>query len=222
MRKISVGMSLLVGIYLMAACQAPAPSASGSGASVPSAMQTGQTASQLPTPAEAGATTAPTQTVALPATGDTAKPLFIGVVQTIGMSNDSAEKQTVSVGPTAFAYDLDNRTLLIHPTISIGSLKADVIVGLVTEVETPSVVYEKREVKLLPVQVRLLQILGADLQTGILNFTYDSKAYTLDPGQTLSFDQPGATATAASIRTVITNHGLLWGIQTMPNSGNQP
>ncbi len=138
------------------------------------------------------------------------------------MSGDTSERAAITIPPVAFSYDLDNRILLVHPTISLASLKADVILGLVTEVSTPSATYEKRELKLLPYKLRSMEILGADAVSGVLNFTYDGKAYTLEPGQSLSFDQPGTTTSPANTSTVIMNHGELSAIQTMTDPGTVP
>lgn len=225
MRRILVGLVLVAGT-LLAACQTPSGSTTTGAAPATDVVQTNQPATSVPlstlsiaaTPTAASSA----QASGLPTTGDGQRPLFIGVVQTIGMKGNSTEKAAVTIPPVAFSYDLDNRILLVHPTISLASLKADVIIGVVTEVDTPSATYEKREIKLLPFQLRAMQILGADLTTGVLNFTYDSKPYTLDPGQSLSFDQPGTTANPATISTVIFNHGELSGIQTMPETGTVP
>ncbi len=210
MRRIAVGFVLVAGT-LLAACQTPsAPATTGAGPA-PSIIQTNQPAPSAPLTSQSSAST-----------GDAPRPLFIGLVQTIGMSGDTSEKATVTVPPVAFSYDLDNRILLVHPTITLASLKADVIVGVVTEVSTPSAIYEKREIKLLPFSLRSMQILDADPATGVLNFTYESKAYALEPGQSLSFDQTGTTTNPATITTVIMNHGELSAIQTMTDTSTTP
>jgi hypothetical protein len=89
------------------------------------------------------------------------------------------------------------------------------VIGLVTQVETPTGIYTKRELMQLPAEPRFMQILGADSASDSLSFVYDGQSYSLLPGKSLSFDQAGTAASSATISTLITNHGRLAGAQSM-------
>lgn len=217
---------VLVGLVFATACQ---PSSSRAPAGItpsPDVMQTVEASGSTPLPAQ---TTAPfsssvgqTATMSPPVTWNGNGPVFVAVIQTTGMGSQSPEKPTIDIGLKAFSYDLDNKILLLHPTISIASLNADVVVALVTEVETPTAIYIKREILRSPSQPRFIKVLGTDAGTDTLNFLYDGQTYSLLPGKSLSFDKTGATPSAATFTTLITNHGRLDGAQSLPPSEQQP
>lgn len=138
--KILVGFVMLVGSGLVVACQPVRSLAASAPSSPANVAQTVQASGSLPIPAQS---TAPASsaaglapTMAAPMTWESGGPLFIAVVQTTIMAGESMDKPSVDVGPVSFAYDLDNKILMLHPTISPASLKADVVIGLVTQVGT--------------------------------------------------------------------------------------
>lgn len=217
--KSLVGLVMLLGLCLVVACQPLGSLASSTPSSPPNVAQTSQAAASLALPtqtsAPASSVSGPAPTMAAPVTWGSGGPLFIAVIQTTSMAGDSADKPTLDVGPVSFAYDLDNRILMLHPTIAPASLKADVVIGLVTQVETPTAIYARRELMQLPAEPRFMQILGADSATGSLSFVYDGQSYSLLPGKSLRFDQAGALASSATTTTLVTNHGRLAGAQSM-------
>jgi hypothetical protein len=210
---------VLVGLCFGVACQPVGSPASSAPSSHPNVDQTVQASGSLPLPtqtnAPASSVAGPAPTMAAPVTWGSGGPLFIAVVRITSMAGESAEKPTIDIGPVSFAYDLDNRILMLHPTIAPASLKADVVIGLVTQVETPTGIYTKRELMQLPAEPRFMQILGADSASDSLSFVYDGQSYSLLPGKSLSFDQAGTAASSATISTLITNHGRLAGAQSM-------
>ncbi len=224
--KSLVGYLVLVGFVFTAACQTPGSPAPAGVAPSPDVMKTVEASGSTPlatqTTAPLSSSVGPTATMSPPVAWNGDGPLFVAVIQTTGMGGDSAEKPTIDVGLVAFAYDLDNKILMLHPTIPAASLAADYVVGLISEVETPTAIYIKREILRSPSEPRFIKILGPDAGSDTLSFTYDGQTYSLQPGQSLSFDKTGTTPSAATFTTLITNHGRLEGAQTMPPSGPQP
>jgi hypothetical protein len=218
--KSLVGLVMLVGSCFVVACQPVRISASSAPSSPANVAQTDQAATSLPiptqstAPASSAAGSAPT--MAAPVTWESGGPLFIAVVQTTIMAGESMDRPSVDVGPVSFAYDLDNRILMLHPTISPASLKADVVIGLVTQLETPTAIYTRRELMQLPAKPRFMQNLEADSTTGSLSFVYDGQSYSLLPGKSVSFDKVKAATTSATTSILITNHGRLAGARSMP------
>ena len=215
-----VGLLVFVGLCFGVACQPLRSPASSASSSPPNVAQTIQASGSLPLPtqtrAPASSEAGAAPTMAAPVTWASGGPLFIAIVQITSMADESPDKPTIDIGPVSFAYDLDNRILMLHPTIAPASLQADVVIGLVTEVETPTGMYTRRELMQIPAEPRFMQILGADSASGALSFVYDGQSYSLLPGNSLSFDKTGATAKSATTTTLITNHGRLAGAQSMP------
>ncbi len=206
---------MALGVFLLvSACQAPVSPAAGNSAAAVGVVPAQQN------PAAAAAVSTPTAFP--PVSWNGTGPFFIAVVQSTAMATDTGDKPTVSVGPAAFAYDLDNKILLLRRVASADSLNAGLLIGLVTEVSTPSVVYQKNEILQGASQPRFMQMLQIEALSGALNFIYDGQSYSLLPGKSMSFDHAGATANAATITTVITNHGRLNGITSMPADGAMP
>ncbi len=212
--KSVVGLVVLSGICLATACQTTVNSANHPSTST-SPVAT-QAAASFPS------AVVPTPTTFAPVTWNGDGPVFIAVVQKTEMADESADKPTVNVGPVGFAFDLDNRVLWLHRVIPATSLESGVIVGLVTLVETPTVIYEKREILQGPSQPRFMQIGAADAATDGLSFVYDGQTYSLLPGDSLSFDKPATTSKSSTFTTVITNHGRLTGAQSMPADDSLP
>lgn len=216
----------LGGLVLATACQATSNPARAGITPSPDVMKTVQASGSTPmatqTIAPRSNAAGPTATMSPPVSWNGDGPVFVAVIQTTGMGDQSAEKPTIDIGLAAFSYDLDNKILLLHPTIAIGSLDPSVVLGLVTEVETPTVIYIKREILHGASRPRFITIVGTDAGTDALTFVYDGQTYSLLPGKSLSFDKTGTTPGAATITTLITNHGRLDGAQSMPPTEQQP
>ena len=216
----------LGGLVVLAACQTPASPGIGLSATPAGIVQAAQVGTpsspvnQSVAPGSGAINPAPTAFAPVTFNGD--GPLFVAVVQTTKMVDNAGDQQTISLVPPGFAFDLDNRILLLRRMVSAQTMKLGMLVGVATEVATPTVVYERLEILQGASQPRYMQILEVDPATGALSFLYDGQSYSLLPGSSMSFSHAGATKSAASVTTLITNHGRLNGIQSMPVEGPMP
>jgi hypothetical protein len=177
--------------------------------SVPSQTPLPQAASENPATNESG----------IPWEGDQ-MPIFLEVIQTTSMGKNVVQSPAIRVGPAIYFYKLDNKVLMLHPTIMLES-KTQVLVGVTTILQTPGQVFENREIIQYPsAQPFLIQIAAYDVATDTLTIFYGDEKFELAPGEKRTFKQLGAGSNSSTKITIISNHGQLAEIQPTLSDGS--
>jgi hypothetical protein len=223
MKKI-VGLFALGGLFLLTACQTPNTSASDSDSTTPRVFQADQVETSTPVPPQIILFQPTPENHAENGTGALRSgdqmPIFLEVTQTTILGENSVQSPVVGVGPVIFFYDPDSKVLLLHPTITVASTTG-LLIGVMTVLQTPDQVYEKREIVQFPsAQPVLIKIAAFDAKAGTLNLVYADETYNLSPGESHTFKQIVGGSNTSTVITIIVNHGHLTDIQQVSPDGS--
>jgi hypothetical protein len=214
----------LGGLFLLTACLTPNASESGSDSTTPRVFQTDQVETSAPVPTQTilfqptPENPAENETGTLRSGGQVL--IFLEVTQTTILGENSVQSPVVGVDPVIFFYDPDSKVLLLHPTITVASTTG-LLIGVMTVLQTPDQVYEKREIVQFPsVQPGLIQIAAFDAKAGTVNLVYADETYNLSPGESRTFKQIGGGSNTLTVITLIVNHGHLTDIQPVSPDGS--
>jgi hypothetical protein len=177
--------------------------------SVPTLIPPSQPASENPATSESGALWEGDQ-----------MPVFVEVIQTTIMGNNTVESPTFGVGPSLYFYQPEIKVLMLRPTIALES-KTQVLVGVTTILQTPGQVFEKREIiQYSSAQPILIQVAAYDMATDTLTIFYGDEKFDLAPGENRTFKQFGGDSNTSTVITIISNHGHLIEIQPILSDGS--
>jgi hypothetical protein len=147
-------------------------------------------------------------------------PIFLEVIQTTIIGDNSIKSLTLGVGPTMYFYNPENKVLMLHPTITQKS-NIEVMVGSTTILQTPGQVYEKKVIVQYPsAQPVLIRIAALDLATGRLTILYGDEKFDLLPGDSRTFKKSAGDSNTPGTITIISNYGFLKEIQPILIDGS--
>jgi len=147
-------------------------------------------------------------------------PVFLEVIQTTVMSDNTGQGPSLGVGPNFYFYSPENQVLALNPTVALEP-DTELLIGVVAILRTPNQEYEKREVVQYPsMQPALIQIADLDTGTNTVTILFDDEKLNLSVGESHTFKQAMGGSKTSTLITVISNHGQLAEIQPVSSDGS--